>query len=267
MYCPGCGYPLDENTVTCGVCGTDVLREQPAAPADAASSVSPRQTWMLAPPSKPVRPRVWVLAFGLLLSLTFLGLLIGIPLIMSELRVRSSGLPAQNLGWCVAGLVYGLFFSLFLLVAWLMPRGYLDRPSHGPSHVYCAGERVIMKDHTLTVTAVDTNFQSGYEFEKPSYLDEVYVLVGISITNDSDRRISINSMGFRLDDGTDSANEVVTLSGMSDRLRQGYLAPHESTTGNIAFVAKRKSSKLILHYRGNLFSGSPISIDLLHRLR
>jgi len=90
--------------------------------------------------------RPWVIVLAVLLSLTCFGLLIGVPLLITELKPVPVGTRPRNVGWLIAGGVYLLLVIVYManmprLIRALPPEPVAtapspstDTPSPAPSH-------------------------------------------------------------------------------------------------------------------------------------
>lgn len=126
---------------------------------------------------------------------------------------------------------------------------------------YTIGETINLKDHQLVVNSVDANYQSGNEFEKPQSPDNGFVVIDVSINNIGSKDLLANDWGFKLEDETGTQRNTTFLSGVDGELQSVTLSPNGKTSGKLSFEAKKDSSKLILHYSGNI-SNNEITIKL-----
>ncbi|MCL5407428.1 MAG: DUF4352 domain-containing protein [Patescibacteria group bacterium] len=127
---------------------------------------------------------------------------------------------------------------------------------------FALGETINLKDHQLVVSNLDANYQTGNPYEKPQSPDNSFVIVDIAVTNTGNRDLLVNDWGFKLEDETGTQRNTSWFSGVDGLLQSVTLSPNGKTSGKLAFEAKTGSSKLILHYSGNISSGGEITIKL-----
>ncbi len=124
------------------------------------------------------------------------------------------------------------------------------------------GDTITLRDHQLVVSSVNANFNSGNEFEKPQDPNNSFVVVEVNFTNTSKGNVLINEFGFKLEDETGTQRDPSFISGIQNELQDVTLSPSGKVSGEIAFEAKRDSSKLLLHYAGNGLLGNEVIIKL-----
>ena len=123
-------------------------------------------------------------------------------------------------------------------------------------------EVAVLKDHQLSITNFQENFDTGNEFIKPENSDNMYVLIGVKIKNTSNKDLLVNSFGFQLEDETGVKRSQGLYSGFDNPLESVTLTPGAELSGNMGFEAKKDSNSLILHYEGNIGSGGEVTIKL-----
>ena len=124
------------------------------------------------------------------------------------------------------------------------------------------GETINLKGHQLIVNSVNSNYKSSNQFDKPQSSENNFVVVNVTIVNSGDNDLSANSYGFKLEDETGTQRNSTFVVGVTDELQSVTLSPNGKTSGNLVFEAKKNSSKLILHYSGNILSGGEVTIKL-----
>jgi len=123
-------------------------------------------------------------------------------------------------------------------------------------------EVITLKDHELYITGVQEDFDTGNPYLKPEQDSNMFVVVGVKIKNTGTKDLLFNPYGFKLEDGAGVQRDTTYLTGLENRLESATLSPGAEATGNIGFEAKKDSSRLILHYSGNIFSGGEVTIKL-----
>jgi hypothetical protein len=103
MFCKQCGKEVAGDGKFCQSCGAPVLDVNINQPTQESDS----------PPVATIsRPRIWVIIFAIILCLTIIGLIIGIPLLVTELKRRPAGMRPKNNGWIVAGVICFILFII-----------------------------------------------------------------------------------------------------------------------------------------------------------
>lgn len=100
MFCPKCGSAIAQEDKFCRKCGGSVTQPQPINPA------YPMHTPRPVMAQEFEKPRWWVILLGVLLIFTCIGMIIGIPLLVTESKKRLIGTPANNIGWVIAGFIF-----------------------------------------------------------------------------------------------------------------------------------------------------------------
>ena len=111
MKCGNCEHEASEADQFCRQCG--------CALTPGAGTALPSDPVGLVPSGELRRqPRSWVIVFGVLLCLTGFGIIVGAPILVTEMKHRQAGIRPSNQGWLVAGGVYaGLFILAVIALA------------------------------------------------------------------------------------------------------------------------------------------------------
>jgi hypothetical protein len=115
------------------------------------------------------------------------------------------------------------------------------------------GASVQLDNHAVAVLSFKRNWSSGNEFLKPSEGNE-YVVVQVAFRNTGDSALPINLFGFQLEDENGVMRTASLMAGVSGMLESVSIQPGGRIAGNVAFEAKRGSTKLVVHYSGGMFS-------------
>ncbi len=258
MFCPQCRYEVAATDRFCARCGAALtLTTTPTVPPPVVTRS---------------RSRGWVIAFAILLCLTCFGLVIGIPLLVTETKARPAGTPPRNLGWLIAGGVYLLLFFMIIAasgghhtVAPSSPSTPSSSLTTSSSQTYKVGDTITLKNHTLTVTEVKAPYHSPNSYVHPTGSDHQFVVVHVVIHNTGRDTLPVNPLGFRLEDETGTQRTESWIMGLADGLEYVQLSPGGHVEGNIGFEAKVDSRTLKLHYSGGLFGGGEVVVNLLAR--
>lgn len=126
---------------------------------------------------------------------------------------------------------------------------------------YKTGDTINYKGYKVKVSSV--NYLDGDEFNEPKKGNK-YVVIKVSIKNDSDDKQDYNPYDFKLSaDG--NATDLDEMSGNdtydNDTLDSGTLNKGAKTTGYLIGQAK-PSSKLQLQYQPSFFDDKTVDINL-----
>ncbi|EME7171606.1 hypothetical protein A5804_001993 [Enterococcus faecium] len=128
------------------------------------------------------------------------------------------------------------------------------------SKEYHVGDTVSYKGYEIKVNNV--NFSNGSEYETPD-TGKQYVIINVTITNNTDQKQSYNPYDFKLNangNATD-VNEIVTDGIATDRLNSGDLDNGASVTGNLVGQAD-PNAKLKLQYETSIWNDETVDISL-----
>ena len=107
MFCRKCGKAVAQGEF-CAACGsTFTTNGSPALVEDCSQATLSESL---------AKPRLWVILFGVLLCLTCVGLIVGIPLIITETKSLPVGIPRRNIGWLVASGVFSILFLISIII-------------------------------------------------------------------------------------------------------------------------------------------------------
>jgi hypothetical protein len=265
MFCKQCGTEIVPDSKFCNVCGNPT--------SDDDFTQAPKNTGVSTPVEVKSKPRAWVIIFGVLLSLTILGLIIGIPLIITELKQHAQGTRPRNTGWLVAGVIYAIIFASAMSnknsntsnTSENRPSPSSSQVGHlntGPSE-YKLGDTIQLQNHQIMVSEVRTNYQTSNEFDRPQNSANMFVAIHVVIKNTSNDDLLVNSFGFQLEDETGTMRPETIIVSLNDMLESVTLRPDGRIEGNIGFEAKKDSNILNLHYSGGIFGGGDVVVNLL----
>lgn len=123
------------------------------------------------------------------------------------------------------------------------------------------GENVELDGQVVTVT--DVEFSNGVEFDEPSEGNE-YVIVHVTIDNNSDEEISYNPFNFRMENSKGQIESMGLITIDNDTsLSSGELRPEGSVSGTISFEEPIDNEGLKLLFEPSFWSeGKEIVFDL-----
>ncbi|MBK5028078.1 DUF4352 domain-containing protein [Enterococcus faecium] len=128
------------------------------------------------------------------------------------------------------------------------------------SKEYHVGDTVSYKGYEIKVNHV--SFSNGNEYETPD-TGKQYVIINVTITNNTDQKQSYNPYNFKLNangNATD-VDEIVTDGIATDRLNSGDLDNGASVTGNLVGQAD-PNAKLKLQYETSFWNNETVDISL-----
>lgn len=115
--------------------------------------------------------------------------------------------------------------------------------------IFVIGDTVSLDGYEIKVNTV--NFSDGEEWSTPDD-GKQYVIINLTIANNTDEKVSFNPLDFSLNvDGVSQTTGFDFVSGI-DTLSSGDLDPGASVTGNIIGQAAPETN-LKLRYEGNMF--------------
>lgn len=128
------------------------------------------------------------------------------------------------------------------------PSNEAKETSEAPEE-YRVGDTVSVEGYEITVNDVRYSDSEGYSTPEQG---KQFVIMSITITNNTDEKESFNPLDFSLNvDGVSSTTGFSFVDGI-DTLNSGDLDPGASVTGNLVGEAPSDSS-LKLRYEGNMF--------------
>lgn len=121
--------------------------------------------------------------------------------------------------------------------------------SNDEKTIFAIGETASIDGYEIRVNSVE--YSSGGEWMKPSEGNE-YVIVNITITNNTSDKQSFNPLDYTLNVDGVSSTMGFTLTDVVETLSSGDLDVGASVTGNVVGEAP-PGTKLKLRYEGNFF--------------
>lgn len=121
-------------------------------------------------------------------------------------------------------------------------------------------EEIEFGDRIVAIT--DVEYSDGNDFDKPQEGKE-YVIVSVTIENDSDEEISYNPLHFKMQNSQGQIEDkAFTVVDSDTALSSGDLAPGGSVSGTITFEQPKDDGELILIFEPGFWSNKRITIDL-----
>lgn len=122
------------------------------------------------------------------------------------------------------------------------------------------GEKVELDGQVVEVTEVEKS--EGNEFDKPAEGNE-YVIVHVSIENNSDEEISYNPFNFKMknSDGQIEDQGLITIDNDTS-LSSGELAPDGNVSGTLSFEQPKDDDGLQLIFEPKFWDTDQITFNL-----
>jgi len=127
---------------------------------------------------------------------------------------------------------------------------------------FAVGETATFDDKSITVTEVQRNFDTGNQFAQPESGKE-FVIVTVSIANDSDTTLDYNTFEFKMQDSNGVQQNEAFTAISEGKLNSGSLAPGGKVTGKLAYEVPKDDTGLKLLYQNfSLFDNKAITFNL-----
>ncbi|MEO1772500.1 DUF4352 domain-containing protein [Candidatus Enterococcus ferrettii] len=123
---------------------------------------------------------------------------------------------------------------------------------------YSVGDVVSYKGYEIKVNKVD--YSQGSEYIKPDD-GKQFVVVNITITNNTDNKQSYNPFDYSLNADGNSTSLTSYMEGV-DTLNSGELDPGASVSGNLVGSAPTEATSLKLQYKSNFWNDETVDINL-----
>lgn len=125
---------------------------------------------------------------------------------------------------------------------------------------FTVGEPIDFEDRIVEVT--DVEYSNGNDFDKPSEGKE-YVIVTVSITNNSDEEVSYGSYHFKMRNSNGQIeDQSFTIVDSDTALSTGDLAAGGNVTGTLAFEQPIDDGELTLIFEPEFWSDKKVEIAL-----
>jgi|SRR5690625_4233666 len=122
------------------------------------------------------------------------------------------------------------------------------------------GEKVELDGQVVEVTEVEKS--EGNEFDKPAE-DNEYVIVHVSIENNSDEEISYNPFNFKMKNSNGQIEDqgLITIDNDTS-LSSGELAPDGNVSGTLSFEQPKDDDGLQLIFEPGFWDTDQITFNL-----
>ncbi|WP_208611150.1 MULTISPECIES: DUF4352 domain-containing protein [Listeria] len=125
---------------------------------------------------------------------------------------------------------------------------------------YGVGDTVSYNGYELKVNTV--NYSKGSEIDTPDS-GKQYIIINLTITNNTDESQSYNPYDFKLnDDGNKTDLDELLVEDDIEILNSGDLDPGASVTGNLIGQSKTDSKSLKLQYQTSYWGDETVDINL-----
>lgn len=121
-------------------------------------------------------------------------------------------------------------------------------------------EDVLMGDLVFRVNGVKRS--QGSEGQKPKIGHE-FVIVDVTLTNDSDGPLDYSPLDFMIQDGNGNRHtKALSAVDKVTALKMGVMVPHSSVTGTIAFQVPVDDEILLIYEGSKAYEGGDVLVDL-----
>ncbi|GEM_PF-4767857 len=128
--------------------------------------------------------------------------------------------------------------------------------------IFEVGDSIDHENRILTVDSVERGWVSPNEFDTPSE-GEAYVLVELTLQNESEEEVSFNPLHFELKDGGGVIQNYGAMVTGVDTLSSGGLAPGGEISGNLVFeVNENNLEELTLFYEPGFWGDDRVEVEL-----
>lgn len=126
---------------------------------------------------------------------------------------------------------------------------------------YAVNESATLNNHTLIVSDVQRNYQTGNEYTQPESGKE-FIVMTVTISNAGDSEFSFNPNDFEIQDSNGVQQSYSWQVPSEGKLDSGSLAPGGKVSGKLGFEVPAGDANLRLIYSQNLFSDKKITVKL-----
>ena len=113
---------------------------------------------------------------------------------------------------------------------------------------YNVGDVIKLGARSITVGAVTRNYDSPNEYINPPEGKE-WVIVPVTIVNDSDQAVSFSSTDFKIQDSKGTRTYSTFLIDLQNELQFGEIAPKGRVEGNLPFEVPAGDAPLKLVFK------------------
>jgi len=126
---------------------------------------------------------------------------------------------------------------------------------------FTIGDSIDHENRVLTVDSVERDWVSPSDFETPSE-GNAYVLVELTLENESEEEVSFNPFHFEIQDGGGVIQGQALITGINT-LSSGNLAPGGEISGNLVFeVNEENIEELTLFYEPAFWGDDRVEVEL-----
>ncbi len=124
---------------------------------------------------------------------------------------------------------------------------------------YKVGDTVSYQGYEIKINSVD--YSAGGDYDS---LDsgEQFVIVNVTITNNTDKKQSYNPYDFKLNADGNSTDLDSIMVDASNQLNSGYLDKGATVTGNLYGEASTTATSLKLQYQTSFWNDKTVDITL-----
>lgn len=123
-------------------------------------------------------------------------------------------------------------------------------------------DRIDFENRILTVNSIQRNFIESGSYPLTPKEGQEFILVNVTIENNSDKVISFNTYDFQIENSSGVRTSSAYAGTVEDELHSGDLAVGGKLTANIAFETKKNETGLKLIFKPSFWGDKEVKVLL-----
>lgn len=123
-------------------------------------------------------------------------------------------------------------------------------------------DKIDFEKRILTVNSVQRNYVESGEYPYTPEEDQEFILVNVTIENNSNKPISFNVFDFQIENSSGVRTSFGVVGKVKDEFHSGDLAIGGKITGNIGYKVKKNEKGLKLLFKPSFLSDKEVKILL-----
>lgn len=123
-------------------------------------------------------------------------------------------------------------------------------------------DKIDFEKRILTVNSIQRNYIESGSYSFTPEANQEFVLVNVTIENNSDKPISFNTFDFQIENSNGVRTSSAFVGKVTDELHSGDLAVNGKLTANIAYEVKKDEKGLKLIFKPSFLSDREVKILL-----
>lgn len=124
------------------------------------------------------------------------------------------------------------------------------------------GDKIEFEKRILTVSSVKRNYVESSEFALTPEAGKEFILVNVTIENNSDSPISFGEFDFKVEDSKGVRKSSAYVGEIKNQLDYGDLAIGGKVTGNLPFEVSKGEKGLKLLFNPSFWSDKEVKVSL-----